>query len=287
MFRGVDGYRHAILLTDGKNETESPEALAQALDVAEGCFQCDCRGVGTDWTVSELRTISSRLLGSYDIVAQPSELADDFTRMITDALAKRIPDATLRIWTPVGAEVVLLKQLEPDLTDLNSAATDQGGQTRDYPLGAWGEESRDYHLGVSVLPGEVGEEICACRFSLVVDGQVVGETRVTATWTDDVARSTKINPRVAEALGEGELAEAIQEGVDAYRLGDEEEATSCFGRAVRLASEHGNADALERLAAVVEIEDAETGLVRPRAKVDETDVMIVETRSVRTVRSRP
>jgi hypothetical protein len=56
--------------------------------------------------------------------------------------------------------------------------------------------------------------------------------------------------------------------------------------AVRLASEHGNADALERLSTVVEIDDPATGLVRPKSKVDETDVMIVETRSTRTVRTR-
>ncbi len=287
IFADEEGHRHAILLTDGKNESEHPEDLVAALDAAEGCFQCDCRGVGTDWTVAELKMISSRLLGSYDIVAEPSELADDFASMISDALAKRIPNVTLRIWTPRGAEVTLLKQLEPILTDLNGTDVDDAGQTREYPLGAWGDEARDYHLGVKLEPGEVEDEVCACRFSLVVDGEVVGESRVTVEWTDDVARSTKINPRVAEALGEGELAEAIQEGVDAHRLGDEEEATSCFGRAVKLASEHGNTDALSRLAAVVEIEDAATGLVRSKGAVDEKDVMIIETRSVRTVRSRP
>ena len=45
--------------------------------------------------------------------------------------------------------------------------------------------------------------------------------------------------------------------------------------------------AILRLATVVEIDDPATGLVRPKATVDETDVLIVETRSVRTVRSKP
>jgi len=102
-----------------------------------------------------------------------------------------------------------------------------------------------------------------------------------------VERSTHINRRVAEAMGESELAEVIQEGIDAHRSGDVDTATSRFGTAVRLASEHGNEDALDRLATVVEIEDAATGLVRPKAVVDDTDVMIVETRSTRTVRTRP
>ena len=63
---------HAILLTDGKNESESPVSLEAALDTCSGQFQCDCRGVGTDWNVGELRAISTRLLGTVDIVRHTS-----------------------------------------------------------------------------------------------------------------------------------------------------------------------------------------------------------------------
>src|SRR5438105_615140 len=63
------GIKHAILLTDGKDEHESPETLQAAIDAAKGVFQCDCRGVGTDWIVSELRKIATALLGTVDIVA--------------------------------------------------------------------------------------------------------------------------------------------------------------------------------------------------------------------------
>src|ERR1700747_2947202 len=41
--------RHAILLTDGKNQHEKPKELAAAISLCEGRFHCDCRGVGTDW----------------------------------------------------------------------------------------------------------------------------------------------------------------------------------------------------------------------------------------------
>ena len=51
---------HAILLTDGENQHESDEHLDGVLAELEGRFQCDCRGVGTDWRVSELRRIASR-----------------------------------------------------------------------------------------------------------------------------------------------------------------------------------------------------------------------------------
>ncbi len=63
--------RHVLLLTDGRNEGETPEYLGAAIDLCRGVFQCDCRGIGTDWEVAELRRVSSALLGSVDIVARP------------------------------------------------------------------------------------------------------------------------------------------------------------------------------------------------------------------------
>ena len=54
---------HAILLTDGHNEGETPDDLAMAIERCVGRFQCDCRGVGDDWEVEELRRISSAPAG--------------------------------------------------------------------------------------------------------------------------------------------------------------------------------------------------------------------------------
>src|SRR5690349_11252650 len=63
--------RHGILLTDGRNEHESPQDLKAALDACAGRFTCDARGVGTDWEVKEVTGIASALLGTADIVADP------------------------------------------------------------------------------------------------------------------------------------------------------------------------------------------------------------------------
>src|SRR6202161_2230330 len=46
--------RHAILLTDGKNQHETPDQLLAAIGRCEGLVSCDCRGVGTDWEVGEM-----------------------------------------------------------------------------------------------------------------------------------------------------------------------------------------------------------------------------------------
>jgi Mg-chelatase subunit ChlD len=51
--------RHAILLTDGKDEHERPDQLTTEIQASEAAFSCDCRGVGTDWEVAELRRIAT------------------------------------------------------------------------------------------------------------------------------------------------------------------------------------------------------------------------------------
>ena len=287
IFEGSSGIRHAILLTDGKNESEAPIDLEWALSDADGAFQCDCRGVGDNWDVGELRKVATALRGTYDIVAEPEGLERDFSQMLQESLLRQVSELTLRVWAPQGAEVIALKQMDPPL-DLTGTRAPVGPLAGEYTTGAWGDECRDFYLSVRVPPGQLGDEMLAARVMLVVAGEQVGQALVRAVWTDDVAKSTRMNKRVAEAAGEGVLAEVIQEGVDAHHAGDVETATNRFGRAVRLASESGNEEALERLSKLVDIDDPVTGRVRPKAKVETVDVMTLETRSTRTSRtSRP
>src|SRR5580693_4463480 len=187
--------RHAILLTDGKNQHETPEQLAAAIRQCEGVFSCDCRGVGTDWEVKELRTISTALLGSVDIVPDPSGLAADFAAMMQSAMGKQVADVALRVWTPQHATVKFVKQVAPTVDDLTGRRSPSGPQSGDYPTGAWGPgESRDYHVGVEVTPAGVGQEMLAARVSLVAlspsGADVLGQGLVRAIWTDDEALST-------------------------------------------------------------------------------------------------
>jgi hypothetical protein len=281
--------RHAILLTDGKNQHESAEELAAAVELCEGSFRCDCRGVGTDWEVGELRKISAALLGTVDIVPDPAGLAADFEEMMRGAMSKQLPDVVLRVWTPQQAAVRFVKQVAPAIADLTDRRVPSGPQAGDYPTGAWAPgESRDYHVGVQVSAAAVGQEMLAARVSLVAsspDGQqVLGQGLVRATWTEDEALSTRINPRVAHYTGQAELAEAIQEGLEASKRGDEETATARLGRAVALAHEAGNEDTARLLAKVVDVVDEATGTVRLKKKVDAADEMALDTRSTKTVR---
>ncbi|TXS13741.1 VWA domain-containing protein [Streptomyces sp. adm13(2018)] len=282
--------RHGILLTDGRNEHESPEELLAALDACAGRFTCDARGVGTDWEVKEVTGIASALLGSADIVADPAALAADFTAMMEQTMGKGVADVTLRLWTPVGVEIAYVKQVAPKVEDLTARRTEAGPRAGDYPTGSWGDESRDYHVSVRVPQAAIGQEMLAARVSLIAPDPLGGDPRplsqglVRAVWTDDLAMSTSINPQVAHYTGQAELADVIQQGLDARKSGDHDGATAKLGRAVQLAAASGNADTAKLLSKVVDVVDAATGTVRLKAKVAEADEMTLETRSTKTVR---
>ncbi|MEV6009425.1 VWA domain-containing protein [Streptomyces sp. NPDC051976] len=281
--------RHGILLTDGRNEHEKPEDLRSTLDACTGRFTCDARGVGTDWEVKELTGIASAMLGSVDIVADPTGLSADFQSMMETAMGKEVADVSLRLWTPQGSEIRFVKQVAPTVEDLSGRRTEAGPRAGDYPTGSWGDESRDYHVCVQVPAAGVGQEMLAARLSLVLpqpDGtpQVLGQGLVRAVWTDDMAASTRINPQVAHYTGQAELAQVIQQGLEARKSGDMDGATAKLGRAVQLASASGNEDTAKLLAKVVDVVDAASGTVRLKARVADADEMTLETRSTKTVR---
>jgi hypothetical protein len=283
--------RHAILLTDGNDEHETPADLDSAIRMCEGSFSCDCRGVGTDWVVSELRRVSTGLLGTVDIVPDPAGLAADFSAMMTAAMGKQVADVALHVWTPQHASIQFVKQVAPAVEDLTDRCTQSGPQAVDYPTGAWGSgESCDYHLCVRVTPGAVGQEMLAARVSLVTASpsgpKILAQGLVRAIWTDDEAQSTRINKHVAHYTGQAELAQVIQDGLEARKHGDEDTATAKLGRAVALAQQSGNEDTAKLLAKVVDVVDAASGTVRLKKKVEDADEMALDTRSTKTVRTR-
>jgi hypothetical protein len=281
--------RHAILLTDGPNIERRNRRLDAAIEQCEGAFRCDCRGVGTDWQVSELRKISTALFGTVDIVPDPEGLAADFQEMMRGAMSKQLPDVLLRVRTPQQATVRFVKQVAPAIDDLTARRVQSGPQASDYPTGAWAPgETRDYHVGIQLNTPDVGQEMLAARVSLVAsspDGQqVLGQGLIMAERTHDEELSTRINQRVAHYTGQEELADAIQQGLEASKRGDEETATARLGRAVALTHRAGNEDTARLLAKVVDVVDEATGTVRLKKKVAAADEMALDIRSTKTVR---
>lgn len=281
--------KQALLLTDGQNDSSDINNLNLVLQDCEGVFQCDCRGVGTDWRVKQMQQISDTLLGTTDIIPNASMIEADFREILAKAMTKNVSDVSLRLWTPQSARVLFCKQVSPEIVDLTHRAKSVKPQIFDYPTGAWGtNESRDYHFCIEVQPGNVGDEMLAGRASLIyTDNGVetkVTEGRILATWTDDDAKSTKIDRRVAHYTGQAELAQTIQEGLEARAKGNDEVATAKLGKAVKIAHDSGNEATAKLLRTVVDIQDAETGTVRLKKGVAKEDEMALETRSTKTTR---
>ena len=203
-----DVVRHAIL-ADRRAERRGRRGVRASVRSCIGAFTCDCRGVGTDWRVDELRTVASALLGTVDIVARPDDLAADFRALTGAAMAKNVPELWLRLWTPQGATVRFVKQVAPTVEDLTDRRIDAGRQRGAYLLGAWGAESRDYHVCVDVPPSAVNARVRAARVELVrggsddpASGEVLAQANVTAEWTDDAVRSSAVDPKVAHYTGQ-------------------------------------------------------------------------------------
>jgi hypothetical protein len=283
--------KHAILLTDGKDESETPADLARAIQASVGNFTADCRGIGEDWEVKELRKISEALLGTVGMIREPDRLAEDFRSMTVASMGKEVADVSLRLWAPKGAVVRYVKQVNPLINDLTGMRVPGDNPlTGDYPTGAWGgAENREYHVCVQVEPGAIGQEKLAGRVQLVAKDSggatLLGEGKIRAVWTEDEGLSTRINPRVAHYTGQAELATAIQEGLDAQAAGDLDTATARLGRAMDLAVESGHEDTVKMLRKVTEVDPA-TSRVRAKAKVDKGDAMELDVVSTKTVRAK-
>jgi hypothetical protein len=284
LFGGVPSaiHRHAILLTDGINQHETPEQLDAAIDAARGLFQCDCRGVGSAWRVAEVRRIATALLGSVDLIAKPDQMAADFGRIMRQSMGRGVADASLSVWAPQDAQVLFVRQVSPTVEDLTTRRHDVNPLTGEYPTGAWGDESRDYHLAVRLPAKAVGQEQLVARVQLAVDGVVATQGLVKALWSGDDGLTARIDPVVAHYTGQEQLAEAIQAGLAAKAAGDTRTAAEELGRAVRLAEETGNEEATSRLRKVVEVDDPGTGSVRLRGSIDKLDEMALDTASTKT-----
>ena len=147
----------------------------------------------------------------------------------------------LRLWTPLGATVRLVRQVEPvvrDLTDDRAVVTEQVGV---YPLAGFGPEPIACLLEIEIEPDEIGCEIRATRIDLVdhETSEVLATASVVVEWTDDDLLSVLIDPEVAIHSGQAQLGSAIQAAVDAARFNDTDRAPALIV-AQRLADDFGD-----------------------------------------------
>jgi hypothetical protein len=290
--------RRAVFLTDGKNEGEKAQVVAEELGRCAGVFECDCWGVGTDWQVGEVQRIADALLGKASLIPEPGGVDAAFRAAIEQARGKALKDVRLRLWTPQGANPIFVKQVNPTIDDLTQQARVISPQVRDYLTGSWAAgESRDFHVAIAVRPGELNDEILAARPSLVYfeaardagGGWIEREEkpapgRVFARWTDETML-LRASSQVIHYSMQAEAARSIHEGLLRQEQGDEAGAAQLLGRAMRLSQTSHNAAMTQRLARVVEVVDPGLGTVRLKRDVKKAATMDLELESRTTSRA--
>ena len=233
---------HALLVTDGCDESEAADALGAAIEGCIGAFQCDCRGVGVDWELTELGAIAAALGGTVDVVADPAALGDELAAATAEAASRHVDQVSLDIRVPSGATLLSLRQLAPTVHDLTPRAVVDGPRTS-VALSAWGSESRLFHLVIDVPGHDAGSDLLAARVRVMWREQVVAQAGVTATWTDDAARTDAVDPLIAHYAAQVAIVDHVRDGLAARGAGADEAAAAALGRAVRLAEASGHDDA--------------------------------------------
>ena len=288
--RAPEAIRQAVFLTDGKNESEQPSHVASELERCEGSFQCDCWGVGTDWRVGEVQEIARELLGRASLIQDSAGIDAAFRAAMEKASTKALKDVALRLWTPQGADVLFLKQVNPTIADLTNKGLFVSAQVNEYRTGAWSSgERRDFHVAVRVRPGNVNEDVLAARPSVAYLAPASGgwvaredkpsEGRLFASWTSEGTLSSRVDDRVAHYTGQGELANAIKEGLEQREKGNLAAATQFLGKAVKIAHASNDLAMTQRLARVVEVVDPSQGTVRLKKDVKKAATMELELES--------
>ncbi|MGC0319251.1 serine/threonine-protein kinase [Kitasatospora acidiphila] len=227
----ADTVRTAILLADQDAAAESAEELAAALASSAGRFTCHARGIGTNWKVSQLRSVASALSGTLDIVAEPAaateqgSLAHDLASIIDGTRQAFARDLALRISMPSGVRVGFFKQIAPGIEDLTDRGIPVGPGTVEYPIDVAGNASCDFHLSLAIPPGHIGDSFRAAELSVVLlppagDGQTLARQPVLVVRTQDLT-AEQVSPGVARYTGQEELARAIAEGLTARLRGED------------------------------------------------------------------
>lgn len=221
LFAGhADAVRTAILLTDIEARAESGDELAAALASCAGRFSCHARGIGTDWSVAQIRSITSALGGTMNIVRAPASpggkpgLAEELAALLDRTRQTVVRDLALRVTTHARGRVRYFKQVSPGVEDLSNRGDRVGPGAVEYAIDIADGESREYHLCVELEPGRQGDEITAADLEIVQlppagDGRVLAGARLPAVWTDGLGRSSVPHP----AVDQEELKRAIEQAL--------------------------------------------------------------------------
>jgi Ca-activated chloride channel family protein len=275
--RDPDAVRHAVLYTDGINESEPDETLDAALRTCRDRFVCDVRGVGIDWRYRQLQMIADAMQGRVEAIINVADLRADFAALMEQAQRRHVPSVRLRLTLDRRFRLESITQIRPVENDLTDRRVPQDGGIVEVPLLAWGEEVRDYLVMMSVDPATLPhEKVRAARVDIVA-GQPGNAVFCAEPAAITVLRlryrdAGPANVSFTQARDLAELTETIRSGIDAYQRGGRDIAEREFTKAVAIARRLGATSHLKRLRKLVTID--EFGEVRLRDCIAPEDLLM-------------
>ncbi|MDT0441477.1 VWA domain-containing protein [Streptomyces johnsoniae] len=288
-------FRHALLLTDGRNRPGAEAELSRVLHACAGQFRGDALGIGDLWDAEELTRITGRLNGLAHGVARPGadggapplreQVTELFEGFVHASAARKLRELTICVrpepWLSFGG----FRQLTPVDLDLTARARDRGGDIA-IPTGAWADETRWYRLRLhadATDPRFAAARRAAAHVAtvgLAADGLALPPALdIAVRWTDEDPPLTNPGGAAEHFARQAEMNEAARRGARAVEEGDTAAAERHFGRAVRIAHENGNEVRLAQLRDLVLIDAPDTGRVRLRPDLSRGDLQTEVARS--------
>ncbi|GGX40330.1 vWA domain-containing protein [Streptomyces chryseus] len=288
LFGGLPGpaVRHALLLGDGRNEHEQPDALTAELAACSSLFTCDAIGIGEDWDPDELHLVADSLDGRADAVRDLDALPGEFRSVTAESTARHLTGLRLRLTHRAGSEPLTVRQVHPTRRDLLPERVPAGDRCVEFRTPPWGDETREYLVCVAATrsPREpVDRALWLADLKIVREapqdappgelGPVLPPARpVLVHWTRHRDLYSAYDPKVAHYAHHDALVRGLEAGRAAQRAGDTEGARAAWGEAVRRAHAMGNEPMLQRLGDVVRIIDAAAGEVEVRPDIRPLDI---------------
>ncbi|MFM9553474.1 MULTISPECIES: VWA domain-containing protein [Streptomyces] len=261
--------RHVSLYTDGRNEHETPEELERALAVCADRFVCDARGLGDDWSYTELLHITQALHGSARAVDAGS-LTDDLTTLVRQAQRLVVPRVYLGLRLDSRFRLASMRQIRPVEADL-TGRQQRAGDLLHIPLGAWGAAHRQYRLSLRfaapTLP--VGEELRAAHIELLAETSTGERARCADARAMVVRRHTNRDPlparpeELTRVENAHELGLAMRGCANAHERGDLLEAHQELRHALALAQDLDDGARVRLLESVAIRDEHGVVLLRP------------------------
>ncbi|MGW4595467.1 VWA domain-containing protein [Streptomyces sp. NPDC004457] len=283
--------RHALLLTDGRNE-EAYERLDVLRDRVERCaggFVCDVFGIGAGWRTEELLLIAGELGGQARAVRDLTRLPGEMAALAEQAAERDITGLRLRLHYRKGVTRYSFEQVHPTRVALHPARTDRsaadssaGGPIEEYTTAPWRTETRDYLLcvGTPYHPDEDGKELFLTEIEVAVAPghgkriRLPEPEAVMMRWSDDADLYSRVHPRVAHYRQTEKLRRTFEQGCAALRGGDQASAEKHFGTCWHLAVTAGDEVMKDHLRRLVEVHEHPSGQpeVRLLTRIERFDV---------------